>query len=142
MADISQTAANVAVGASTTPTRTVQFGEALTQGMPVYKSTSDSKYYRCDADALATSICDGIVLTPAATNGYGLIALPATSPGVSLVNLGATLTVGLEYYVSTTAGGICPVADLASGDFPTSLGFAISTSLLDFRSVSSLVAKP
>jgi len=142
MADISQTAANVAVGASTTPTKRVQAGEALTQGQPVYRSTTDSKYYKCDADTLATSICDGIVLTPAATSGYLLIAEPSASPGVSLVNLGATLTVGLEYYVSTTAGGICPIADLASGDFPTSLGFATTAALLDFRSISAQVAKP
>jgi len=142
MADLSQTAANVAVGASTTPTRRVQAGEAITQGMPVYKSTSDSKYYKSDADTSAASICDGIALTPASTSGYFVIAEPSTTAGISLVNLGATLTVGLEYYVSTNAGGICPIADLATGDFPTSLGFATTAALLDFRSISALVAKP
>lgn len=141
MADISQTAANVGVGASTTPTKVVQYGESVTQGMPVYKSTSDSKYYKADADTLAAAAVAGIALTPGATNGYGTIALPSNTAGVSLVNLGATLTVGIEYYASTNAGGIAPVGDITTGDFPTSLGFAVSASLLDFQVTICSVAK-
>ena len=145
MAGISQTAANVTTGASTTPTKGpngIQAGEAITHGMPVYKATVDTKFYKTDADTAAASVCDGIALTPAATNGNFTIAVPGTAPGVSLVNLGATLTVGLEYYVSTNAGGICAIGDLTTGDFPTSLGFATTAALLDFRSIASLTAKP
>jgi hypothetical protein len=141
MADISITAANVGVGASTLKTRVVQFGEAVTQGQAVYVSTSDSKYYRCDADTQATAIAAGIVLSPAATNGYGLIALPAEQPGLALVNLGATLAVGTVYAVSVTAGGIAPIADLATGDYITTLGVATTTALLDLRIVVSNTAK-
>src|SRR5690606_160513 len=64
MANISQTAANVAVGASTTPTRLVQFGEAVTQGQPLYQHT-DGKYYQCDAnDGVAKALAAVIALTP------------------------------------------------------------------------------
>lgn len=141
MADISQTAVNVAVGSANTPTRIVQFGESVTQGMPVYKLSSDGKYYKADADTLAAANVAGIALTPGATNGYGVIALPSNTPGVSLVNLGATLAVGLGYYVSTNAGGIAPAADVTTGDYPTFLGFATTAALLDFNPVVSNTVK-
>jgi len=142
MADLSQTAANVAISGSTCPTKRVQFGETVTQGMPVYQKTSDSKWYKCDAnDTLAKAACGGIVITPASTDGYGLIATPSTTAGVSLVNLGATLAVGTAYSPSATLGAICPLADISTGQYPTSIGFAISTSLLDFQVAICSVAK-
>lgn len=142
MADLSQTAASIAISGSACPTKRVQFGEAVIQGQPVYLSTSDSKYYKCDAnDTLAKAACAGIVLTPSSANGYGLIVPPSTTAGVSLVNLGATLAVGTQYAVSATLGAICPLADISTGQFPTSIGFAVSTSLLDFQVVICSVAK-
>lgn len=141
MADITVTAANVGFGASTVKTRPVQFGEAVTQGQSVYQSGTDNKYYRTDADVLATAVAAGIVMSPASTNGYGTIAVSSESPGQALVNLGATLAIGTVYCVSTTPGGICPVADLASGDFITILGVATTAALLDLRIVVSNTAK-
>lgn len=135
MADLSQTAANVAMGGSTTKITRVIAGEAITQGNAVYLKTSDSKYYKTDADVLATSLAAGIALTPASTDGYFVMATEG------LVNLGATLTVGLEYYCSTNAGAICPIGDLTTGDFPTRLGFATSASLIDLKIFSAGVAK-
>ena len=52
----------------------------------------------------------------------------------------ATVTAGVAYYLSATAGGICPVADLGSGDYPVFLGFATSSSVLALRIVESGVA--
>jgi hypothetical protein len=140
MANLSQTAANVAIGSRETRTNVVQAGEAVTQGMPVYLSTSDNKYYQSDANGSATSAqCDGIALTSAATDGYFVIALPGSG---SKVNLGATLTVGQIYAVSATKGAICPVADLTTGDFPTILGPATTAALLAFDVIEAGVAKP
>jgi hypothetical protein len=102
MADISQTAANVGIGVANAPTKQVQFAESVTQGQPVYEGT-DGKYSRCDAnDTVTKAACKGIVLTPAGADGWGLIAVPSTTPGKSLVNLGATLAVGTQYAVSAT----------------------------------------
>jgi len=143
MADLSQTAANVAIGGTETPFKKVQVGEAVTQGNAVYKSTVDSKWYKADAnDTLAKALVGGIVLTPAATNGECIIALPSNIEGTSLVNLGATLTLGVQYAVSATAGAICPITDIASGQFPTSIGFPSTAALLDFKVTASSVAKP
>ena len=72
MADLSQTASSVAISGSKAPTKRVQFGEAVTQGMPVY--LSDSKYYKADAnDTVAKAAVEGIVLTPAGIDGYGML---------------------------------------------------------------------
>ena len=142
MADISQTAANVGIGAASTPTRRVQAGEAVTQGDPVYSST-DGKWYQCDAnDTAAKARCAGIALTAAATDGYFLIAEPGTTPGQSLVNLGATLTVGEIYVLSATKGNIAPEGDLATGHYVTVLGVATTAALLDFRPIVSNAQVP
>lgn len=135
MADLSQTAASVALGDSTTVIKKAIAGETITQGNPVYLKISDSKYWKTDADVLDTSLAAGVALTPAVADGYFLIATQGP------VNLGATLTVGLEYYCSTTSGGVCAIGDLASGDFPTSLGFATTAALIDLQIRSAGVAK-
>lgn len=141
MSDISQTASNVAIGASTTTTRTVQAGESVTQGMPLYTST-DGKVYQCDAnDTSAKAAVEYIALTPAATNGYCLVALPSETPGRSLINLGATLAVGTVYAVSATKGAIAPVADISSTQYVTVIGIATTTALLDFQPSISNTAK-
>jgi hypothetical protein len=141
MANISQTPANVAPGGSSLKTDKVQYGEAVTQGMPLYKHT-DGKYYQCDAnDGIAKANCVGIALTPGGADGPGIIGLPASSSGKALINLGATLVVGELYAVSATKGAIAPIADITSTQFPTTLGFAVSASLLDFQVTVCTVAK-
>ena len=68
------------------------------------------------------------------------IALHASLSGQPLqiltggpVTIGATLTPGVQYYASNTAGGLCPIADLTAGSYPVSLGFAISTTVLNVK---------
>lgn len=141
MADLTQTPANVAVGGAETPTRRVQYGEAIAQGMPVYQSDSDFKFYKSDADTAATAKCGGIALTPGSADEYGIIATPSTDPDRSLVNLGATLTVGETYVVSTTTGGIAPIGDLLSGDFACIIGIAKTAALLDHQVIEPPAAK-
>lgn len=139
MAALTQTPANVAIGSAGTRTRPVQAGEAITQGMPVYLNTSDSKYYRADANlSVAAANAVGIALTPAATDGYFIMQEGAGW----LVNLGATLTVGETYCVGPTAGQIVPIGDLTSGHFPCILGTATTTALLQTLYSFTGVAKP
>lgn len=134
MADISITAANVAIGSAATQYSFVQFGETVTQGHSVYLKT-DGKYWKADADGLATAEGRGIVLTPSGADGYGFIV--TDGPMI----MGATLAVGTTYVVSTTAGGIAPIADLGSGDFPCILGTATTASLLQVDISFAGVAK-
>jgi len=112
MADLSQTPASVKL-MSASQVQTVQAGEAITQGQPVYLSAS--KYYRCDAnDTAAKAVAAGIALTPAASDGYFVLA-----PNGASVDVGATLAVGTTYAVSATVGAIAPIADITSGQYPT-----------------------
>lgn len=126
MADISITAANVGIGSATTVTQVVQAGESVTQGQPVYRSTSTGKYLRADNnDTLAKSLVEGIAVTAASTDGFFLMV----SDGQ--INLGATLGAGTIYVVSSTVGGIAPAADIATGNYVTILGTASTSSVLD-----------
>jgi hypothetical protein len=122
MADLSQTATSVV--RSDGGTKVVVWGEAVTAGMPVYLHT-DSKYYKAQSDGtLAQATVAGIALSGGSTGQTGVIQVGGS------INVGATLTKGTIYYVSTNAGGICPFADLGSGNYVHQLGQATSTSLL------------
>jgi len=134
LADLSITAASVKLKSATQPIVGTG-GEALSQGQGAYLSAS--KWYRCDAnDTAAKAVCGGIVLTPCATDGIVLIA-----PNGATVDLGATLAVGTTYAVSATVGGICPLADITSGQYPTILGTATTTSSLPLSIIVGTVAK-
>jgi hypothetical protein len=141
MPALSLTLENVAVGSSTTKTIIVQFGETVTQGQPIYRSSTDSKYYRSDAN-IAAGAASGIALTRGSTDGFGLMALPGVASGQSMINLGATLAVGQVYCVGATAGTIVPYSDLVTGDFVTILGVAKTTALLDHFIFISNTQKP
>lgn len=127
MADLSITAANMNIYDDTGYSR-VQGGEAITAGQPVYKKAADGLYYKAQSDTAAKSHSEGIAITPCNTaNDYFLIA------NLGGLDLGATLTIGETYYVSGTAGGIQPAADVGSGEYVCVLGVAITASRLDIK---------
>lgn len=133
MADLTQTPANVAKGSGALVGRGVA-GETVTAGQPVYLHT-DNTLKLCDADALASSQAKGITTHPAAAGQ------PLEYQNGGLMNLGATLTVGEWYGISTNSGKIAPLSDLASGDFPCLLGFAGTAALLTVIVKAGGVAK-
>jgi hypothetical protein len=61
-----------------------------------------------------------------------LVVVPAGD-----VNVGTALTAGTTYYLSPVAGGICPLADVLTGDSPVIVGIARSTSVLRLAIVES-----
>ncbi|MFZ5719205.1 MAG: hypothetical protein ACOY5Y_07025 [Pseudomonadota bacterium] len=135
MADLVITATSVAPSA-TTKQETGVAGEAITAGQVVYRDASTGKYGLADCDSATAGHRSpvGIALHGAAANQPLVIA--KSGP----MTLGATLTAGVAYYLSPTAGGVCPVADLGSGDYPVFLGFATSAALLDVDIVEAGVA--
>lgn len=46
------------------------------------------------------------------------------------ITIGATLTPGVAYYQSDTPGGICPVADVGTGEYVCLIGIAKSATVL------------
>jgi hypothetical protein len=140
MANISFTAGNVALGSASTRDQRGQAGEALAQGQPIYLNSSDGKWYQTDADVQASSDAGGIVLTPAATDGYFKYIIPGS--GAKIIFGTSVFTQGVPYYVSTTKGAICEYGDLASGDYVKFLGVAASTTTLNYDSSPAIVVKP
>ena len=137
MADLVITPTNVAVQQSVGSV-VVQFGETVTPGQAVYRSTSDSKYYLADCDASATAVVAGIALTYASADDYGYII---SGKGQTL-DIGATLVQGEVYVVSDTAGNIMPKSDLTTGQYLSIIGFGESSSVfrLDINITSIDVA--
>lgn len=139
MAALTITAANVGLSTeSGASTSAVQFGEAITQGQAVYQNTSDNKYYKTDADdTVAKSLCAGIALTKGDADDYGVICTDGD------MDLGATLTIGETYALDGggTTGAIAPVADLATGDWVTILGVAITASRIHLDIYASQIQR-
>lgn len=133
-ADLTITAASVAKSTGAV-TSTGEAGATITAGQAVYLA-SDGQLELADADAVLTAECVGIALHGASTGQ------PLTYQRGGRISIGATTTVGQIYVVSTTAGGIAPYSDLASGDFPTIIGMAPTTSTIDIDLNSLGVAKP
>jgi hypothetical protein len=129
MADVSITAANVArVTTGSNPTKVLQvtWGATITAGLTVYKDTADEKWKAADNNVsalLAGSAGIGIALSGGANGQLGLVAIGGD------LTAGGTLTLGETYIVSSTAGGIAPVADIST-NFVTVLGVAITTAIL------------
>ncbi len=127
MADITITATSVAAGANAVTAPGIA-GAAITAGQVVYLDSSDNRLKLADANS-ATAVARspyGIALNGAASGQ------PVTVLTKGKITIGATITAGTAYYLSNTAGGICPVADVTgTGTYPTIIGIANSTSVLD-----------
>lgn len=125
MADLVITATDVVKGSGANIERGIA-GGTITAGQPVYKDSADSdKIKAADANASsATATVVGIALHGATANQ------PIAYQTGGNITLGAVLTLAKVYVLSATAGGIAPVADLASGWRTSILGVAVSTSSL------------
>jgi hypothetical protein len=129
MADLTITATSVVPG-SGAKKETGVAGAAITAGQVVYKDASDSDKFK---------LADNDSATAAVRSPYG-IALHGAASGQPLtvllagpITIGATTAVGTVYCLSSTAGGICPSADIATGDYNTIVGIGTSTSVIDVK---------
>ena len=83
-------------------------------------------YEEMDQLAIAKPLCKAAFRVLHAAD----IGQPLTVAKAGDVTIGATMVANTAYYLSDTPGGICPVADLATGEYPCLLGLAISTTVL------------
>ena len=125
MTDISITAANVKLVSGST--RTGIAGATITAAQALYQEASSKKMKLSDNDNATAEV--------RALAGLALLGSLLDQPIVyaengAVVDVGAILTAGVEYYVSGTAGGICPRADVTTGDDPIRVGIALTTSRL------------
>lgn len=117
MADVTQTAANVRVNAAGSRKKEVQAGETVTPGMPLYEN-ADGKYYKAAASSATLAASKGVCISYGDDTDYIQIVEQGE------MDMGGTLVLGEGYLVSSTAGGIMPLGDLSSGEFPHLLGWA------------------
>jgi hypothetical protein len=125
MADLTITAASVAVSNNAV----IEHGTAgatITAGQVIYKNTATGKYELADNNSATAAVRQprGVALNGAA-NGQPLAIQKSGD-----ITLGSVLTAGTAYYLSDTAGGICPLADLATGEYYVLLGLAKSATVL------------
>lgn len=123
MTDLVITAADVIAGANAV-TEPGTWGATVTAGKTVYKDAADSKYKLADNDNAAAKAVRGIALNGGGDGQPGMILRDGD------ITLGAVLTAGARYYLSDTAGGIIPEADLDVGMDVVLLGIAKSTTVL------------
>tara|TARA_R110000868_G_C10559158_1_gene736693 strand:- start:82 stop:510 length:429 start_codon:yes stop_codon:yes gene_type:complete len=137
MADVTITATGVLKSsAASVQTDEGIAGGTITAGMPIYKDTTASNVLKAaDASALATAVVCGIALNGGATGQT--IEYVTRDPALVA---GGTLAVGTIYVLSATAGGICPEADILTGEFITILGVANTTTTLNFSAGSNMRA--
>lgn len=135
MADLTITATSVVPGSGASITEGTA-GASVTAGQVCYldSTTNTLKLADCNSATAAVRSPYGIALH-AAASGQPLAVL-TKGP----VTIGATLTGGVAYYLSGTPGGIRPVADNTTGDYPTIIGIATSTTVLDVKFHESGVA--
>lgn len=127
MTDISITAANVVAGSNS---RQVQgsAGETIAAGKVVYKADATKKWMLADSNAVTAeargSTDIGIALNTASLNQPLIVHTGGD------LTAGGTLTAGVAYYLSDTPGGLCPVADVGTGEYVCQIGLATSSSVL------------
>lgn len=120
MADLTVTAASVAPGSNAKIEHFVA-AAAVTPGQTGYvNSAGNIGLFDNNAAAPANSL-KGVILNGAAAGQ------PVAVQTEGDITIGATVSKGAAYYGSDTAGGICPFADLASGEGVSLLGVAKST---------------
>lgn len=123
MADLSINSALVVGG--TNSTRDIgTAGETITAGQPIYLDATTNKWMKSDSNGTGTRTVHGISLNGASLNQ------PVSVHKSGDITIGATLVAGTDYWLSGTAGGICPRADLGAGMDAVQVGIAKSTTVL------------
>lgn len=103
-------------------------GVAVAAGQWVYYDPATGTYKLADADAAATAVVVGVALGDAGIGENFVLLVDGT------YNPGVTLTPGLMYVISSTAGAIAPIDDYvgisATGKFPSLAGRGNSDNIL------------
>ena len=135
MADLTITAANVAPSTGAQKSTGIA-GVAITAGQSVYVDSS-GLVQLAKADTAVHAAATGIALDNAAAGQ------PITYQTGGTITIGATVVKAGFYFVSAAnGGGICLQADLATGNYPTLLGYAPNTTTLVVSPIAPGITSP
>lgn len=125
MTDLSLTPANVVAG-DNAQRASGNAGETIAAGKAVYLSSTTKKWMLADSNSATVEArkATGIALNGASLNQ------PIDVQTSGDITIGGTLTAGTAYFLSDTPGGICPLADVGTGEYVCQLGLAKSTTVL------------
>lgn len=126
MADLTVTAASCVPGANSSQEVGVA-GETITAGMLVYRAAATNKWMKADTNSATV---EARTPTAVALTGSSLNQ-PIVVHKKGLLTLGATLTANTPYFASDTPGGICPIADVGTGEYLTQVGIATTAAIID-----------
>ncbi len=125
MADLSITPANVVPGSDAVIVKGATAGATITAGDSIYIDAADrGKIKPCDADAAASAVCAGIALNGASDNQ------PVSYQSGGSLTIGATVVIGVSYYVTPNAGGLGVWAEVLSADYATLVCIGKSVSVV------------
>lgn len=126
MADLTVTAASCVPGSNSRQAVGIA-GETIAAGKPVYLSSTTNLWMLADSNSATAEARTpgGIALTGSSLNQ------PIVVHTKGLLTLGATMTANTPYFLSDTPGGICPIADVGSGEYLAQIGLSTSTTVLD-----------
>jgi len=99
----------------------VTAGATVTKGQSVYRQPNNTwALAQHDGTALESGAGTGVAI--AISGGVSGQEILVQRGGVLTLGAGAAPVAGTVYCVSATAGGICPLSDVGSGDYVTVLG--------------------
>jgi hypothetical protein len=128
LADLTITATSVVAGSGAAITEGTA-GVAVTAGQVLYLDSATNTYKLADCNSATAAVRSpaGIALNGAAANQP--VGVLTRGP----ITIGATVAVGVPYFLSGTPGGIRPLADNVTGDYVTILGIGTSTTVIDVK---------
>jgi erythromycin esterase-like protein len=125
MTDIVITAANVLAASNAERDQGIA-GETITAGKAIYLAATTNRWMLADSNSATAEARQAKAI---ALNGAS-VGQPVAFQKSGDITIGGTLTAGQAVYLSDTPGGLCPLADVGSGEYVCLIGLAKSTSVL------------
>ncbi|ASR06709.1 hypothetical protein CHY08_06030 [Rhizobium leguminosarum bv. viciae] len=125
MTDLVVTPANV-LAASNAERDNGIAGETIVAGKAIYLASTTNRWMLADSNSATAEAraAKGIALNGAS------VGQPVSFQKSGDITIGATLVAGTSYFLSDSPGGLCPLADVGSGEYVVLIGIAKSTSVL------------
>lgn len=138
MAVLTVTGSQVVIGGTGATYEEMVAHEALAVGDFVYKD-SDGEAAKADNSSATKAAVYGLVVASAAAAGQKCVVQKTGEP---TLGAGAGPAQGTVYFISATAGKVCPAADVTSGLYVTAVCVGSGTNKVKLWNKAAAVAVP
>ncbi|MGO6848006.1 hypothetical protein E0H65_22430 [Rhizobium leguminosarum bv. viciae] len=125
MTDLVVTSANVLAASNAERDQGIA-GETIVAGKAIYLASTTNRWMLADSNSATAEARQAKAI---ALNGAS-VGQPVSFQKSGDITIGATLVAGTSYFLSDSPGGLCPLADVGSGEYVVLIGIAKSTSVL------------